>query len=72
MIKIKKYMVIIGIVVVLLCGCGKNQIETTEATTAEMTTNEPATTEALETVALKDAEIGDIVQMGTFWTPSTC
>ena len=66
MIKIKKYMVIIGIVVVLLCGCGKNQIETTEATTAEMTTNEPATTEALETVALKDAEIGDIVQMGTY------
>ena len=31
-----------------------------------MTTEEPATTEALETVALKDAEIGDIVQMGTY------
>ena len=27
---------------------------------------EPATTEALETVVLKDAEIGDIVQMGTY------
>ena len=29
-------------------------------------TEVPATTEALETVALKDAEIGDIVQMGTY------
>ena len=57
MIKIKIYMITIGIGVVLLSGCGKKQVETTEA---------PATTEALETEALKDAEIGDIVQMGTY------
>ena len=46
MIKIKIYMIIIGIGVVLLSGCGKKQVETTEVS---------ATTEALETVALKDA-----------------
>ena len=57
MIKIKIYMITIGIGVVLLSGCGKKQVETTEV---------PATTEALEMVALKDAEIGDIVQMGTY------
>ena len=66
MIKIKIYMITIGIGVVLLSGCGKKQVETTEVTTEEMTTEVSATTEALEMVALKDAEIGDIVQMGTY------
>ena len=59
-------MITIGIGVVLLSGCGKKQVETTEVTTEEMTTEVSATTEALEMVALKDAEIGDIVQMGTY------
>lgn len=51
----------------LLSGCGK-QAESTEVITEESNTEEPepATTEALETVTLKDAEIGDIVQMGTY------
>ena len=44
------------------CGCTKNTREDAETDTTE----EPVTTEALETVALKDAEIGDIVQMGTY------
>ena len=66
MIKIKIYMITISIGVVLLSGCGKKQVETTEVTTEEMTTEAPATTEELETVALKDAEIGNIVQMGTY------
>lgn len=63
----KKWYIMLAIAMLLLSGCGK-QVESAEATTEESNTEElePATTEALETVALKDAEIGDIVQMGTY------
>ena len=57
------YFLLLCLCLLIFCGCGKKHVETT---TEEMTTEEPATTEALETVALKDAEIGDIVQMGTY------
>lgn len=57
------YFLLLCLCLLIFCGCGKKQVETT---TEEMTTEEPATTEALERVALKDAEIGDIVQMGTY------
>ena len=57
------YFLLLCLCLLIFCGCGKKQVETT---TEEMTTEEPATTEALETVTLKDAEIGDIVQMGTY------
>ena len=57
------YFLLLCLCLLIFCGCGKKQVETT---TEEMTTEEPVTTEALETVALKDAEIGDIVQMGTY------
>ena len=57
------YFLLLCLCLLIFCGCGKKQVETT---TEEMTTEVPATTEALETVALKDAEIGDIVQMGTY------
>ena len=60
------YFLLLCLCLLIFCGCGKKQIETTEVTTEEMTTEVPATTEALETVALKDTEIGDIVQMGTY------
>lgn len=63
----KKWYIMLAFAMLLLSGCGK-QAESTEATTEESNTEEPepATTEALETVTLKDAEIGDIVQMGTY------
>ena len=57
------YFLLLCLCLLIFCGCGKKQVETT---TEEMTTEVPATTEALETVTLKDAEIGDIVQMGTY------
>ena len=63
----KKWCIMLAFAMLLLSGCGK-QAESTEVATEESNTEEPepATTEALETVALKDAEIGDIVQMGTY------
>ncbi len=63
----KKWYIMLAFAMLLLSGCGK-QAESTEVITEESNTEEPepATTEALETVALKDAEIGDIVQMGTY------
>ena len=63
----KRWCIMLAFAMLLLSGCGK-QAESTEVATEESNTEEPepATTEALETVALKDAEIGDIVQMGTY------
>ena len=63
----KKWCIMLAFAMLLLSGCGK-QAESTEVATEESNTEEPepATTEALETVTLKDAEIGDIVQMGTY------
>lgn len=63
----KKWYIMLAFAMLLLNGCGK-QAESTEVITEESNTEEPepATTEALETVTLKDAEIGDIVQMGTY------
>ena len=63
----KKWYIMLAFAMLLLSGCGK-QAESTEVITEESNTEEPepATTEALETVRLKDAEIGDIVQMGTY------
>lgn len=63
----KKWCIMLAFAMLLLSGCGK-QAESTEVATEESNTEEPepATTEALETVVLKDAEIGDIVQMGTY------
>lgn len=63
----KKWCIMLAFAMLLLSGCGK-QAESTEVDTEESNTEEPepATTEALETVTLKDAEIGDIVQMGTY------
>ena len=63
----KKWYIMLAFATLLLSGCGK-QAESTEVITEESNTEEPepATTEALETVTLKDAEIGDIVQMGTY------
>ena len=63
----KKWCIMLAFAILLLSGCGK-QAESTEVATEESNTEEPepATTEALETVTLKDAEIGDIVQMGTY------
>ena len=63
----KKWYIMLAFAMLLLSGCGK-QAESTEVITEEPNTEEPepATTEALETVTLKDAEIGDIVQMGTY------
>ena len=63
----KKWCIMLAFAMLLLSGCGK-QAESTEVITEESNTEEPepATTEALETVTLKDAEIGDIVQMGTY------
>ena len=63
----KKWCIMLAVAMLLLSGCGK-QAESTEVATEESNTEEPepATTEALETVVLKDAEIGDIVQMGTY------
>ena len=46
------YFLLLCLCLLIFCGCGKKQVETT---TEEMTTEEPVTTEALETVALKDA-----------------
>lgn len=63
----KKWYIMLAFAMLLLSGCGK-QAESTEVITEKSNTEEPepATTEALETVTLKDAEIGDIVQMGTY------
>ena len=63
----KKWCIMLAFAMLLLSGCGK-QAESTEVATEESNTEEPepATTEALETVTLKDAEIGDIVQMGKY------
>ena len=63
----KKWYIMLAFAMLLLSGCVK-QAESTEVITEESNTEEPepATTEALETVTLKDAEIGDIVQMGTY------
>lgn len=63
----KKWYIMLAFAMLLLSGCGK-QAESTEVITEESNTEEPepATTGALETVTLKDAEIGDIVQMGTY------
>ncbi len=63
----KKLMMIIAFAMLSLSGCGK-RVESTEAVTEGSNSEElaSATTEVLETVALKDAEIGDIVQMGTY------
>ena len=63
----KKWCIMLAFAMLLLSGCGK-QAESTEVATEESNTEEPepATTEELETVTLKDAEIGDIVQMGTY------
>ena len=63
----KKWYIMLAFAMLLLSGCGK-QAESTEVITEESNSEEPepATTEALETVTLKDAEIGDIVQMGTY------
>ena len=63
----KKWYIMLAFAMLLLSGCGK-QAESTEVITEESNTEEPepATTEALETVTLKDAEIGEIVQMGTY------
>ena len=63
----KKWYIMLAFAMLLLSGCVK-QAESTEVITEESNTEEPepATTEALETVVLKDAEIGDIVQMGTY------
>lgn len=63
----KKWYIMLAFAMLLLSGCGK-QAESTEVIMEKSNTEEPepATTEALETVTLKDAEIGDIVQMGTY------
>lgn len=56
------YFLLLCLCLLIFCGCTKSTGEDTETDTTEVS----ATTEALETVALKDAEIGDIVQMGTY------
>ena len=56
------YFLLLCLCLLIFCGCTKSTGEDTETDTTEVST----TTEALETVALKDAEIGDIVQMGTY------
>ena len=56
------YFLLLCLCLLVFCGCTKNTKEDAETDTTEA----PATTEALETEALKDAEIGDIVQMGTY------
>ena len=63
----KKWYIMLAFAMLLLSGCVK-QAESTEVITEESNTEEPEPVEAevLETVALKDAEIGDIVQMGTY------
>ena len=45
----------------LLSGCAQQSTESTEATTVAA-----VEAEVLETVELKRAEVGDIVQMGTY------
>ena len=56
------YFLLLCLCLLIFCGCTKSTGEDTETDTTEV----PATTEAMERVALKDAEIGDIVQMGTY------
>ena len=55
----KKTGVLGFVILCLLSGCTQQSTESTEATTVAA-----VEAEGLETVALKDAEIGDIVQMG--------
>ena len=57
----KKTGVLGFVILCLLSGCAQQSTESTEATTVAA-----VEAEVLETVALKDAEIGDIVQMGTY------
>ena len=54
------YFLLLCLCLLIFCGCTKSTGEETD------TTEVPATTEALETVELKRAEVGDIVQMGTY------
>ena len=56
------YFLLLCLCLLIFGGCTKSTGKDTETDTIEV----PATTEALETVALKDAEIGDIVQMGIY------
>ena len=56
------YFLLLCLCLLIFCGCTKSTGEDTETDTTEV----PATTEALETVELKRAEVGDIVQMGTY------
>ena len=56
------YFLLLCLCLLIFGGCTKSTGKDTETDTTEV----PATTEALETVALKDAEIGDIVQMGIY------
>lgn len=62
------YFLLLCFCLLVFCGCTKSTREDAETDTTEApaTTEASATTEALETVTLKDAEIGDIVQMGTY------
>ena len=62
------YFLLLCLCLLIFGGCTKSTGKDTETDTTEApaTTEASATTEALETVTLKDAEIGDIVQMGTY------
>ena len=57
----KKTGVLGFVILCLLSGCAQQSTESTEATTVAA-----VEAEALETVELKRAEVGDIVQMGTY------
>ena len=57
----KKTSVLGFMILCLLSGCAQQSVESTEATTVAA-----VEAEALETVELKRAEVGDIVQMGTY------
>ena len=57
----KKTGVLGFVILCLLSGCAQQSTEATEATTVAA-----VEAEALETVELKRAEVGDIVQMGTY------
>ena len=57
----KKTGVLGFMILCLLSGCAQQSVESTEATTVAA-----VEAEALETVELKRAEVGDIVQMGTY------
>ncbi|RHS87388.1 hypothetical protein DW920_07430, partial [Clostridium sp. AM42-36] len=57
----KKTGVLGFVILCLLSGCAQQSTESTEATTVAA-----VEAEVLETVELKRAEVGDIVQMGTY------